>query len=94
MTEGNMKKLSLAEIKSLEGQGKLHMSHDAPEIDLPNDFWENAVVVERESRRSVHLRLDPEVFQYFKDTARGKGHITRMQDVLRAYVRAQKSRSL
>ncbi len=28
-------------------------------------------------KRSVHLRLEPEVFEFFK--AGGKGHITRMQ---------------
>ncbi len=31
-------------------------------------------------RQSVHLRLDPEVVDFFK--AGGKGHITRMQAVL------------
>jgi uncharacterized protein (DUF4415 family) len=41
-------------------------------------------------RQSVHLRLEPEVVDYFK--ADGKGHITRMQAVLRAYVDAQTRR--
>nr|WP_248310197.1 MULTISPECIES: BrnA antitoxin family protein [unclassified Devosia] len=40
--------------------------------------------------KSVHLKLDPEVFEFFKQ--QGKGHITRMQNVLAAYVKAQKSR--
>ncbi len=41
-------------------------------------------------RQSVHLRLEPECVAFFK--AGGKGHITRMQAVLRAYVDAQKRR--
>lgn len=91
MTEGNMKQLSLADVKALKNAGKLHIRPDAPEVDLPDDFWENATVVERENKKSVHLRLDPEVFKYFKEVTDGKGHIKRMQDVLAAYVRAQKA---
>jgi uncharacterized protein (DUF4415 family) len=41
-------------------------------------------------RQSVHLRLEPEVVDFFKDG--GKGHITRMQAVLRAYVDVHKRR--
>ncbi|MCS6761070.1 MAG: BrnA antitoxin family protein [Candidatus Devosia symbiotica] len=33
----------------------------------------------------VHLKIDPEVFVWFKN--QDKGHITRMQDVLKAYVK-------
>lgn len=91
MTEGNMKKLSLADVKALKDAGKLHQSPDAPEADLPDDFWAHARIEERPNRKSVHLRLDPEVFQFFLDAGQGKGHIKRMQDVLAAYVRAQKS---
>lgn len=36
--------------------------------------------------RPVQLRLDPEVYAFFKD--QGKGHITRMQEVLRAHAEA------
>jgi uncharacterized protein (DUF4415 family) len=45
----------------------------------------------RPMRYSVHLRLDPEVVELFKGG--GKGHITRMQAVLRAYVDAHKRRA-
>jgi uncharacterized protein (DUF4415 family) len=36
---------------------------------------------------SVHLRLDSDAVEWFK--SRGKGHLTRMNAVLRAYVDAQ-----
>jgi uncharacterized protein (DUF4415 family) len=35
----------------------------------------------------VHLRLDSDVVEWFK--ARGKGHLTHMNAVLRAYVDAK-----
>jgi len=57
---------------------------DAPEIDLPEDFWEKAEPVEDRSKTSVHLRVDADVLDFFK--AQGKGHLTRMNKVLRSYV--------
>ena len=59
------------------------------ERDLEPD-WTRAELVLSRPRQSVHLRLEPEVVDFFK--ADGKGHITRMQAVLRAYVDAQKRR--
>jgi uncharacterized protein (DUF4415 family) len=38
-------------------------------------------------KTSVHLRLDSDVVEWFR--SRGKGHLTRMNAVLRAYVDAQ-----
>lgn len=58
---------------------------DAPEIELNADFWRNAAIVETSPPRktSVHLRVDPETFEFFR--AGGKGHLTRMAKVLKAY---------
>lgn len=67
---------------------------DAPTIELDDAFWENAYVVmpgETFDRVSVHLRLSPDVFNWFK--AQGKGHVTRMQEVLRAYYAAHQNRT-
>ncbi|MCS6758928.1 MAG: BrnA antitoxin family protein [Candidatus Devosia euplotis] len=58
--------------------------------ELGDDFWANAVWVEPQGSTFVHLKLDPEVFAWFK--SQGKGHITRMQDVLKVYVKAHKGR--
>ena len=57
---------------------------------LPSGFWEAAETVPP-PRTSVHLKLDPEVFAFFKQG--GKGHLTRMQNVLAAYVRARRGHS-
>lgn len=60
-----------------------------PEAEpLPDDFWDSARVVLPPGKTSVHLRLDSDVVEWFR--ARGKGHLTRMNAVLRAYVEAQK----
>lgn len=70
-------------------RGELQVSDNAPEgPELGSEFWARAVEVEPQSPTSVHLKLDPEVFDFFK--RQGKGHITRMQNVLKAYVKAHR----
>lgn len=61
---------------------------DAPEIELDEDFWRNARIVDTAAPRKtdVHLRVDPETFAFFK--AAGKGHLTRMAKVLKAYAQS------
>lgn len=67
-------------------RGEIQRGNPATEDDrLPAAFWDAAEVVSR-PKTSVHLKLDPEVFDFFK--RRGKGHLTRMQAVLTAYARA------
>lgn len=63
---------------------------DAPEVDLDEEFWRTArLVMPRETgKTSVHLRVDTEVLEWFK--RQGKGHLTRMNAVLRAYMEAHR----
>jgi uncharacterized protein (DUF4415 family) len=72
----------------MKDRGELYHDPNAPEgvDELPEGFWDDAVLVMPE-KRSVHLKLDAEVFDFFHKG--GKGHLTRMQNVLRAYVKAQ-----
>ncbi len=80
---------SLSQIRMMREQGKDHTNPDAPEAEsLGADFWSSARVVMPGGKTSVHLRLDSDVVDWFK--ANGKGHLTRMNAVLRAYVEAQK----
>lgn len=91
MTEQNIKRASLAALRRMKSSGQLHGADTAPEgEDLGAEFWEAAGLVQPKSPHSVHLKLDPEVFDYFK--GQGKGHITKMQDVLKAYVKAHQQR--
>ncbi len=50
--------------------------------------WTQAKLVLPQAKQSVHLRLDQEVIAFFK--AAGKGHISRMQAVLKAYADAHR----
>ena len=87
----DMNKASLDEIRRMKDRGDLHHDPEAPaggELLSP-EFWANACLEPARSPRSVHLRLDPDVFDFFKNM--GKGHLTKMQDVLKAYVRAHSS---
>jgi len=64
----------------------------APEAEsLGDEFWKNARVVVPRGKTSVHLRIDSDVVEWFR--ANGKGHLTRMNAVLRAYVDAHRKAS-
>ncbi|WP_234416770.1 BrnA antitoxin family protein [Ruegeria sp. Alg231-54] len=87
----NTKTASLEEIRAMQRRGKVKApSDDAEALDMPDGFWDDADIVERQPKQSVHLRVDAEVLEYFKSG--GKGHLTRMNAVLRTYVEAQRSR--
>jgi len=62
---------------------------DAPEVTLDEAFWEKARIVETRPRRksSVHLRLDPDILEFYRSA--GRGHLTRMANILKAYAEAQ-----
>ena len=80
---------SASEVRALRERGDDRTSPDAPEAEsLGADFWSAARVVMPAAKVSVHLRLDSDVVEWFR--ANGKGHLTRMNAVLKAYVDAQK----
>lgn len=57
--------------------------------DDPDDFdWANAEIVEPAPKVAVSIRVDSDVLDYFKRG--GRGYQTRMNAVLRSYVKAQK----
>jgi len=80
---------SLSQIRAMREHGEDKTNPDAPEAEsLGADFWKSARVVMPSGKTSVHIRLDSDVVEWFK--ANGKGHLTRMNAVLRAYVESQK----
>jgi uncharacterized protein (DUF4415 family) len=82
-------KRSLSEIQSMRERGLDETRPDAPDAEsLGEEFWKSARVVFPAGKTSVHLRLDSDVVEWFK--SHGKGHLTRMNAVLRAYVDTQK----
>lgn len=92
MTEANIKRISLEELIALDEAGALPENDPKAPLgpDLPDAFWDNAVWVDYREPTSVHLKLDPLVFAWFKQ--QGKGHLTHMQNVLKAYVQAEMRR--
>lgn len=51
--------------------------------------WSKAVIVMPAPKKSISIRLDEEVIDFFKAT--GKGYQTRINAILRHYVQEQKS---
>jgi len=81
---------SLSQVRAMRERGEDQTSPEAPEAKpLGEEFWKSARVVMPSGKTSVHLRLDSDIVDWFK--TQGKGHLTRMNAVLRAYVEAQKT---
>jgi uncharacterized protein (DUF4415 family) len=92
MTEENIVRYTMEEIKAKRARGESRTRLDAPDgPPLGDDFWANAVLVEGPNRKSVHLRLQSDVFDFFFQQAGGKGHIAKMQAVLKAYADAHRA---
>jgi uncharacterized protein (DUF4415 family) len=86
MTSQPTRRASLAELRRMADRGEARRGDPVTEdAVLPPAFWDEAEVV-APPKTSVHLKLDREVLEFFKRG--GKGHLTRMQNVLAAYARA------
>ena len=83
------KRFSLDEVKSKVANGESRSRADAPVAeDLPEAFWADAVRVKRRpAKQSVHLRVDADVLAWFR--SQGTGHLTLMNEVLKAYAAAK-----
>jgi uncharacterized protein (DUF4415 family) len=89
MARKDMRRYSLSELERMINRGDyLPMRRDAKEVELGEDFWRNAQVVVPPGKKSVHLRVDADVLAWFK--AQGRGHLTRMNSVLRSYMEAHR----
>ena len=91
MAKEDIRRYSLAELKQMTKRGDYKRTRkDAPEIELDEAFWKNArVVMPGEHRKKlVSLRLDNEVFDWFK--MQGRGHLSRMSAILRAYMESHR----
>jgi len=63
------------------------IAEDEDERSLRPD-WTRAKLILPRAKQSVHLRLEQDIIDFFK--RRGRGHISRMQAVLKAYVDAHR----
>jgi uncharacterized protein (DUF4415 family) len=78
-----------ARIDALTEKQIEHSISADPDSDISVD-WKKARIVMPRRKESVHLRVDPDVLDWFRQ--QGQGHLTRMNAVLRAYVDAQRRR--
>jgi uncharacterized protein (DUF4415 family) len=101
----NIKSYTAAELKAKQAESRTDLSRvdditdeelerlvtaDEDEHGILPD-WTQAKLVLPRAKQSVHLRLDGEIIAFFK--SQGKGHISRMQAVLKAYVDAHRAQS-
>ena len=87
MEKENIKQYSMEQIKALINDGDyVPIPDDAPEYEVDPSFWENAKIVMPKAKKSVHLKLEDEIFKWFK--SQGAGHITKMQAILKSYYQA------
>jgi uncharacterized protein (DUF4415 family) len=92
MAKDAMSKYSADELEELYERGETENRDDAPRLSLGPDFWKNArVVMPPPGKSSIHLRVDTDVLQWFKE--QGRGHLTRMNAVLRSFMEAHKHHS-
>jgi uncharacterized protein (DUF4415 family) len=91
MVEKDIRQYSPDDLERMAERGDYTPTRtDAPEIELDENFWRNAQVVmpDVKGKTSVHLRIDNDVLEWFRH--QGKGHLTRMNAVLRAYMEARR----
>ena len=96
----DIRRVTVQELRAMERRGELHQTKpDAEEIELDDSFWDNARIqaplfppeAPAPRKVSVHLRVDQDVLDWFR--AQGKGHLTRMNAVLRAYFESRRHKS-
>lgn len=63
---------------------------DYSDIPEPGDeFWKNAELVLPKTKQQISIKVDREVLEFFRKD--GPGYQTRMNAVLKSFVRAKKS---
>ena len=83
------RQFSLETLKGERARGETGTRADAPARAVEDDFWRDArVVMPPPGKASVHLRLDADVLEWFR--GQGKGHLSRMNAVLRSVMEAHK----
>ena len=77
-----------ADLSRLREMSEAEVSATSPQdlSDLPSDFWDDAEVVWPQPKEAISLRVDQDVLKWFRSG--GPRYQTRMNAVLRSYVRA------
>lgn len=82
-----MKKFSGTDLKRIDAMHDEDIdTSDIPALD--EEFFKRAAIRMPERKLSITLRVDKEVLEWFK--SQGKGYQSRMNAVLKAYMKAQR----
>ena len=95
MSEKDIRSYTLEQVRAMKGQTKWNRLENKGDFEGPDedDFevdWSCAVMVEGLNKKSISLRVDPDVLKFFREG--GSGYQTRINAVLRAYMDAQQKR--
>ena len=88
MENDDTRQSSLESLSELRKQGRTSTRIDAPGLPVDADFWTGVRIVVPPAKASVHLRMDADVLAWFR--GQGKGHLTRMNAVLRSFMEAHR----
>jgi uncharacterized protein (DUF4415 family) len=77
-----------ADLARVRRMSEAHLRATSPaELNLPDDFWDAAVLVEPARKQAISLRVDEDVLMWFKNA--GPRYQSRMNAVLRSYMNAR-----
>jgi uncharacterized protein (DUF4415 family) len=68
-------------------EARLRDTSPAELANLPEDFWDSAVLVEPARKQAISLRVDEDVLAWFKEA--GPRYQSRMNAVLRSYMNSR-----
>lgn len=91
MSKGtNMNKIIKSDLKRLEAMRDEDIDlSDIPELD--EGFWKQAKPVIPPGKKQLTLRIDDDVFKWFK--GQGRGYQSRMNAVLRSYYESHQNQA-
>ena len=93
--DSDIRSATFEELAAMARRGELAPTRAGAEtIELDDSFWAHAKLIPPlfPRKASVHLRVDQDVLDWFKHQGKGRGHLTRMNAVLRAYYEANRGR--
>lgn len=78
-----------ADLDLVRGMSEARLRDTSPAelANLPEDFWDSAVLVEPARKQAISLRVDEDVLAWFKEA--GPRYQSRMNAVLRSYMNSR-----
>lgn len=91
MAKNDFSTYSVEELRAIVEQADNDLLDSCAVIGAEEPSWMTTPLPSSPGKTSVHLRVDSDVLHWFR--GQGKGHLTRMNAVLRAYMQANRRRT-